>query len=75
MSFHLQTTNRPKLNVESCQAPTNYKEIKYKLWIDIHELVNCEERLFASHSGDVCVTVQAFIQGYKSDRVKAQKNS
>jgi len=73
MSFHMIQSNRPVLAVGTGQTPGKLEDENYILWIDVFELVNCDE-LIKQQSKLTKVTVQAYINGKVSQKSQAKKN-
>ena len=76
MSLHLLPNDRPELATRQSQSVSKTNVKAYKLWIDIYDLVNCDD-LLKQHKpkSRQCVNVQAYICGKSTEKVKAVLNS
>lgn len=74
MSFHLLPNTRPVLSLSASQVPSKIQIHTYRLWIDVYDLVNCDDLLQRHRDKTNVVTIQAYINGKASEKLIIPKN-
>ena len=57
MSFHLLPNDRPVLSISSGSTAGKDNSVPYNLWIDVFDLVNCDDLYNEHDDPTTCVTV------------------